>query len=152
MIPVIWVGVMVIFGAMEAITVGLTSIWFMVGGIGGLVVAMLNGPIWLQLVVFFVVSIACMIAARPLVAKYINQKTIPTNADRVLNAAARVTEAIDNTVPVGAVYVDGKTWSARSENGAGAGSRRPARRTRQTAGAGGCWRRAGPPAGHAPAI
>ena len=117
MIPVIWVGVMVIFGAMEAITVGLTSIWFMVGGIGGLVVAMLNGPIWLQLVVFFVVSIACMIAARPLVAKYINQKTIPTNADRVLNAAARVTEAIDNTVPVGAVYVDGKTWSARSENG-----------------------------------
>ena len=117
MIPLIWVGVMVVFGAMEAITVGLTSIWFMVGGLGGLVVAMLNGDIWLQLVVFFVVSIACMIAARPLVAKYINQKTIPTNADRVLNAAARVTEAIDNTVPVGAVYVDGKTWSARSENG-----------------------------------
>ena len=35
----------------------------------------------------------------------------------MLNAAARVAEAIDNTVPVGAVYVDGKTWSARSENG-----------------------------------
>ena len=32
-------------------------------------------------------------------------------------AAGRVTEAIDNTVPVGAVYVDGKTWSARSETG-----------------------------------
>ena len=117
MIPLIWVGVMVIFGVMEAITVGLTSIWFMVGGIGGLVVAMLNGPIWLQLVVFFVVSIGCMIAARPLVAKYINQTTVATNADRVLGAVARVTEAIDNTVPVGAVYVDGKTWSARSEDG-----------------------------------
>ena len=117
MIPLIWVGVMVLFGAVEAITVGLTSIWFVVGGIGGLVVSMLNGPIWLQLVVFFVVSIGCMIAARPLVSKYINQKTVPTNADRVLNAVARVTEAIDNTVPVGAVYVDGKTWSARSENG-----------------------------------
>ena len=115
MIPLIWVGVMVIFGVMEAITVGLTSIWFMVGGIGGLVVAMLNGPIWLQLVMFFVVSIACMIAARPLVAKYINQTTVATNADRVLGATARVTETIDNTVPVGAVYVDGKTWSARSE-------------------------------------
>jgi len=35
----------------------------------------------------------------------------------VLGAIARVTEAIDNTVPMGAVYVDGKTWSARSESG-----------------------------------
>lgn len=117
MIPLIWVGVMVIFGVLEAITVGLTSIWFMVGAVGGLVVSMLNGPIWLQLVVFFLVSIGCMIAARPLVVKYINQSTTATNADRVLGAAARVTEAIDNAVPVGAVYADGKTWSARSENG-----------------------------------
>ena len=117
MIPLIWVGVMVIFGVLEAATVGLTSIWFVVGGVGGLVVAMLNGAIWLQLVVFFVVSIGCMIAARPLVVKYINQTAVATNADRVLGATARVTEAIDNTVPVGAVYVDGKTWSARSETG-----------------------------------
>jgi membrane protein implicated in regulation of membrane protease activity len=106
---------MVIFGVLEAITVGLTSLWFVVGGVGGLVVSMLGGPIWLQLVVFFVVSVGCMIAARPLVTKYINQKTVATNADRVLGGTARVTEAIDNTVPVGAVYVDGKTWSARSE-------------------------------------
>ena len=115
MIPLIWVAVMVIFGVLEAATVGLTSVWFVVGGIGGLVASMLGAEIWLQLVVFFVVSIGCMIAARPLVAKYINQTTVPTNADRVLGATARVTEAIDNTVPVGAVYVDGKTWSARSE-------------------------------------
>ena len=117
MIPLIWVGVMVLFGVVEAITVGLTSIWFVVGGVGGLVTSMLNGPIWLQLVVFFVVSVGCMIAARPLVVKYVNQKTVATNADRVLGAAARVTETIDNTVPVGAVYVDGKTWSARSVSG-----------------------------------
>lgn len=117
MIPLIWVGVMVIFGVLEAVTVGLTSIWFVVGGVGGLVVSMLNGPIWLQLVVFFLVSIGCMVAARPLVVKYINQTTTATNADRVLGGTARVTETIDNAVPVGAVYVDGKTWSARSESG-----------------------------------
>ena len=117
MIPLIWVGVMVIFGVLEAVTVGLTSIWFVVGGIGGLVVSMLSGPIWLQLAVFFLLSIGCMVAARPLVVKYINQNTTATNADRVLGGTARVTEAIDNAVPVGAVYVDGKTWSARSETG-----------------------------------
>ncbi len=117
MIPLIWVGAMVIFGVLEAATVGLTSIWFVVGALGGLIVAMCGGAIWLQLAVFFVVSIAALIAARPLVVKYINQTTTATNADRVLGSAARVTEDIDNTVPVGAVYVDGKTWSARSESG-----------------------------------
>lgn len=117
MSPIIWVGVMVAFAVVEAITVGLTSIWFVCGAVGGLAVAMLNGPIWLQLVLFFAVSIGCMVAARPLVSKYINQKTVATNADRVLNSSARVTETIDNTVPAGAVYADGKTWSARSETG-----------------------------------
>lgn len=117
MIPVIWMAVMVLFGVLEAATVGLTSIWFVAGALGGLIVALCGGQIWLQLVVFFVVSIGCLVAARPLVMKYINAKTEPTNADRVLGSMARVTEAIDNTVPTGAVYVDGKTWSARSENG-----------------------------------
>ncbi len=118
MIPLIWVAVMVIFGVLEAVTVGLTSIWFVVGAVGGLVVSMLSGPIWLQLVVYFAVPIVCMIAARPLVIKYNNHSTPATNADRVLGATARVTERIDNTVPSGAVYVDGKTWSARSESDA----------------------------------
>ena len=117
MIPLIWVGAMVVFGVLEAATVGLTSLWFVVGALSGLIVAMCGGAIWLQIAVFFVVSIAALIAARPLVVKYINQTTVATNADRVLGSTARVTEAIDNTVPVGAVYVDGKTWSARSENG-----------------------------------
>ena len=42
---------------------------------------------------------------------------MPTNADRVLHHNARVTETIDNSRPTGAVYIDGKTWTARSEDG-----------------------------------
>ena len=95
----------------------LVSIWFAAGALVSGIVALLHGALWLQIALFFLVSIGCMIAARPLVVKYINQATTATNADRVLGAAARVTEAIDNTVPVGAVYVDGKTWSARSVSG-----------------------------------
>jgi membrane protein implicated in regulation of membrane protease activity len=41
----------------------------------------------------------------------------PTNADRVLGEVAKVTETIDNENSAGAVYVDGKTWSARSADG-----------------------------------
>ena len=69
------------------------------------------------MVLFFAVSIAALIATRPLARKMMDKNIVPTNADAVLGREARVTEAIDNTVPSGAVYVDGKTWSARSESG-----------------------------------
>lgn len=116
MYQLIWVAAMVLFGILEAVTVGLTSIWFVAGSLAGLIAAMCGGPIWLQLVVFVVVSIGALIAARPLVVKYVNRTATATNADRVLGSTARVTEKVDNTVPSGAVYVDGKTWTARSED------------------------------------
>ena len=46
--------------------------------------------------------------------KITNASAIPTNADRVLGEIAKVTETIDNENYSGAVYIDGKTGSARS--------------------------------------
>ena len=62
-------------------------------------------------------SVAALAATRPLVTKLLKKDIKPTNADRVLGGVARVTERIDNDVPTGAVYIDGKTWTARSDNG-----------------------------------
>ena len=118
MMTIIWIAAMVIFGVVEAITVGLTSIWFVVGSVAGLIAAICGGPIWLQLALFFVVSIVCLAATRPLVKKLLRKDVTATNADRVLGQTARVTESIDNAVPTGAVYVGGMTWTARSETGA----------------------------------
>lgn len=118
MTTIIWVAAIVIFGAVEAVTAGLVSIWFVAGSVAGLVVAVAKGSIWLQLLVFFVVSILALILTRPLVKKLMGGGVVATNADRVLGEAARVVEQIDNTIPTGAVYIDGKTWSARSESGA----------------------------------
>ena len=117
MTTIIWIAAIVIFGVVEAATAGLTSIWFVLGSVAGLIAAICNGPIWLQVSLFFVVSIATLAATRPLVAKLMKKDIRPTNADRVLGGAARVTERIDNDVPTGAVYIDGKTWSARSSTG-----------------------------------
>ena len=97
MMTLIWIAAMVIFGVVEAITVGLTSIWFVVGSVAGLIAAICGGPIWLQLA--------------------LHKDVTATNADRVLGQTARVTENIDNAVPTGAVYVGGMTWTARSESG-----------------------------------
>lgn len=114
---VIWIAAMVIFGVVEAVTVGLASIWFVVGSVAGLIAAICGGPVWLQIALFFVVSIVCLAATRPLVKKLLHKDVTATNADRVLGQTARVTESIDNAVPTGAVYVGGMTWTARSESG-----------------------------------
>lgn len=117
MSTIIWIAAIVIFGVAEAATAGLTSIWFVLGSVAALIAAICNGPIWLQIALFFVVSIATLAATRPLVTKLMKKDIKPTNAGRVLGGSARVTERIDNDVPTGAVYIDGKTWSARSSTG-----------------------------------
>lgn len=118
MSTIIWIAAIVIFGVVEAATVGLVSIWFVIGSVAGFITAVLGGPIWLQVVMFFIVSIAALIATRPLVRKLGKKGEVATNADRVLGGTARVTETIDNTIPSGEVYIDGKTWTARSQSGA----------------------------------
>lgn len=117
MATTIWIAAIIIFGVAEAATAGLTSIWFVLGGVAGLIAAVCGGPVWLQVGLFFAVSIAALAFTRPLVVKLMKKDIKPTNADRVLNSVGRVTERIDNALPSGAVYIDGKTWTARSADG-----------------------------------
>lgn len=111
-----WLIVMVLFLVVEATTVGLVCIWFAVGSLIALLAAMCGAQLWLQIVLFLVVSAATLYFTRPLVKRYVNSKVEPTNADMVIGKECRVTETVDNIAGTGAVYVDGKTWTARSEN------------------------------------
>lgn len=114
---IVWVVIMVVFLVVEAATAGLTCIWFAIGALAALIAALFGAPIWLQLVWFFVVSVVTLYFTRPLVIKYVNSRSQPTNADMVIGKEALVTEAIDNVESAGAVAVGGKVWTARSENG-----------------------------------
>lgn len=116
-IEIVWLVLLLLFSLGEAVTVGLTSIWFAAGALAALICALLGGPLWLQIVLFLAVSVLCLLAVRPLAKKFINDKVQPTNADRILGAQARVTEDIDNIQGKGAVTIGGITWSARSEGG-----------------------------------
>ena len=113
----VWIGAIVVFGVAEAATAGLVSIWFVGGAAAAMLAAVFNGPLWLQFVLFIAVSVALLAATRPLARKMLGGAITPTNADRVLRHTARVTETVDNGRPSGAVYIDGKTWTARSEDG-----------------------------------
>ena len=118
MIPsAVWLILLVVLVTGEAITVGLTFIWFAAGALGGLLVSALGGPIWLQVVVFLVLSAVTLVLVRPMAARLLTPGISPTNADRILSQIALVTEEIDNIAETGQVKLFGQVWTARSESG-----------------------------------
>lgn len=117
----LWLGAIVLFGVAEVVTESMVSIWFVAGSLAALFTCMsgwsLGGltPEATQFLVFAVVSAIALAATRPLVRRFMTKPRVPTNSDRVLGMTAKVTEPVDNAS--GAVYVDGKTWTARSDDG-----------------------------------
>ena len=116
-VTLMWFIAMVAMIDVELATVSLTCIWFALGALAALIAALCGAPIWLQVVWFLVVSVLALVATRPLVKKYINGKTVPTNADMLIGMTCVVMEPISNLSETGAVKVGGKVWTARSDDG-----------------------------------
>ena len=70
----VWLFAVVVFLVIEALVPGLVSLWFAIGALAALLSAALGAPMWLQLVWFFVVSVAALLLTRPLVRKFVNGK------------------------------------------------------------------------------
>lgn len=112
-ITFIWTLVLVISVIVEAITIDLVSIWFGIGAIAALIGEVFGLNPFIQMVLFTIVSIICIIVSRPLAKKYLRGNTVKTNLDRVIGKHCLVTETItaDNK---GEVKVMGTLWSATS--------------------------------------
>ena len=113
-----WVAALVVFLIVEAVTAGLVSIWFVFGSLVALICAALGAAVWLQIFWFVIVSVATLVLTRPLVKRYVDSRSVATNADRSIGRAAVVTERIDNLAATGAVNLDGVVWTARSTDDA----------------------------------
>ena len=83
-----------------------------------LLCAALGAAVWLQIVWFVVVSVATLVLTRPLVKRYVDSRSVATNADRNIGRTAVVTERIDNLAATGAVQLGGVIWTARSTDDA----------------------------------
>lgn len=114
---VIWLILMVVFIIVEASTVTLVSTWFALGSLAALLVSLLNAPVWLQVLVFTLVSAIALSALRPLVRKYITPKITKTNVDAVIGSTGLVTVTVDNVSAVGQVKLGAMEWTARSTTG-----------------------------------
>ena len=119
LVAIIWLGLLIVFLVVEAVcAVHLVSIWFAAGSLAALAVWALHGPVWLQVLLFALVSGGLLAALWPLTRKYINPKVTATNIDSVIGSVGLVTASIDNVTAQGQVKLNGMEWSARSTGGA----------------------------------
>ena len=83
-----WLIALIVLLVGEAITIGLTFVWFAVGALGALIVAVLGGALWLQVVIFLALSGVTLALARPVFARFLKTSHAATNADRVIGQTA----------------------------------------------------------------
>lgn len=110
-----WLLLFVILLVIEVLTMGLTTIWFAGGALAAFVVSLIAGNLLeIEVAVFIIVSVALLLFTRPWAVRYLNRKTIHTNADSIVGTVVRVTEPVDNIMGRGAAQTEGKTWTARA--------------------------------------
>lgn len=110
----IWLAVVVICLIIEAVTLGLTTIWFAGGALIAFIASLFRVPIAIQFFLFVIVSLALLFLTRPLAIKYFNKDRIKTNVDTLIGKQAVVISEINNLKGEGRVILEGKEWTARS--------------------------------------
>lgn len=109
-----WFIVFVILTIIEIFTINLVTIWFAIGAIASLLAALYTDSIFVQLIVFIVVSVLSLLITKPLMKRLKIKKIIPTNSDRVIGEIATVTKTIEKDKN-GEVKVLGNIWTACSD-------------------------------------
>lgn len=110
----IWLVVMIVCLLIEAITVGLATIWFAAGALAAIIVCALGLGTLGQFLVFFAVSLVLLVFTRPLAVKYINSKKVATNYEEAIGRTVQITERVDNIKGTGTAVLNGQEWTARS--------------------------------------
>ena len=119
---IFWLAEMVIFIIAEATTVTLVSIWFAVGALGAILIALLGGGLTLQVTVFLALAIVLLIFLRGAVRKHFAPRITRTNVDSVIGATGIVVTPVNNIAALGQVQINGVEWSARSTDGSHIGA------------------------------
>lgn len=113
---IVWLVVLILAICIELGTMGLSSIWFAAGALIAVLAAAFSLSIWVQIILFFAVSIVLLVFTRPIAVKYFNKDRVRTNVESMVGRQAIVVSEIDNLQGIGQVTVGGQEWSARSED------------------------------------
>ena len=111
----VWIALSVLAIVLETLTVQLLFIWFLPGLLVAMLLAFLAVDTWIQVLVFFIVSAACLVLFQTVLKKRLHgKKQEKFNVDAVIGEKCYVVEKIDNIACRGAVKVRGLEWAART--------------------------------------
>ncbi len=112
--PMIWLGLLAVFLIIEAITTGLTTIWFAGGALVAAIASWLGVGLVIQLLLFLVVSVVLLVFTRPLAVRFLNKGLERTNVNSLIGETAVVLQEIDNLAQTGQVRINDVEWLART--------------------------------------
>lgn len=113
-LPYIWLIVVVVMLIFEAMTVGLTTIWFAGGALIAAIAAFFHVGLVNQILIFVCVSLVLVILMRPIAIKYMNKSVSKTNVNSIIGKKAIVTKEINNLAQTGQVKIGDIEWKARA--------------------------------------
>lgn len=115
--PYIWIVLAVLMAGVEAFTVQLVSVWFVIGALCAAVTTIFTPSIPIQAAVFLIVSVAALVITKPIVKKLKKNKTIiSTNSDRYIGQIGELLSELETPQSVGQAKVLSKIWSVRSDD------------------------------------
>jgi membrane protein implicated in regulation of membrane protease activity len=113
----LWLIASGLFAGGEMASGDFVLLMFAGGALGGMTVALLGGPVVLQLIGFIVVSALLLVLVRPLAKRHLTERT-PEQLDGVatlIGRTAKVTQSVDGHG--GRIQLGADEWSARSQFG-----------------------------------
>ncbi len=116
-VPLTWFLIAIVLIIIEANTFNLVTIWFAIGAIATMFIAIIfPEEYWLQILIFLGVSILMVLTIRNYAVKKLKQQTIKTNVNSLIGKRVIVTQTIEE-FKFGQVKVDGNYWTAMSDTG-----------------------------------
>ena len=103
--PLMWLIVLAVFLVIEAITVGLTTIWFAGGALVAAIASGAGAGILVQWILFLVISLVLLIFTRPLAVRYMNKGVPKTNVNSLIGEKAVVIQKINKLEQTGKVRI-----------------------------------------------
>ena len=115
---ILWFALLLIFLVVEAAcAIHLVSIWFAAGALVALIASFFGAPLWLEILLFLLVSCVMVALFWPFIQKFLNPKVEKTSVEAITGTEGYVTADIDNVSAAGKVKLGAMEWTARSTSG-----------------------------------
>ena len=110
----IWLAIIIFLCIIEASTTSLVSVWFIISSIVSLILSIFKIDFVICFFVFVILGLILMLTTKKSLTRLLKIEKESTNFDRIIGKKGMVTEDITKNT-IGEVKVDGKRWSAYSD-------------------------------------